>query len=245
MSPAPGRLGRRAFLASTAATLGSLARAQTGDALMAHIVLLGDSVFDNAPYVARGEEVVEHLRRRLPAGWEATLLARDGAVLSGVPEQVRRVPAGATHLAVSAGGNDALGQTGVFAERAGTVAEALLRLAAIRREFEHRYRVMLDEVLALGLPTSVCTIYDVRFPDPDLREVAWTALALLNDVITREAARRGLPILDLRVLFDEDADFANPIEPSAQGSAKLARGVLGIVGGEAQGACLHATLPPE
>jgi hypothetical protein len=33
---------------------------------MAHIVLLGDSVFDNAPYVARGEEVVEHLRRRLP-----------------------------------------------------------------------------------------------------------------------------------------------------------------------------------
>jgi hypothetical protein len=131
---------------------------------------------------------------------------------------------------VSAGGNDALGQTGVFAERAGTVAEALLRLAAIRREFERRYRVMLDEVLALGLPTSVCTIYDVRFPDPDLREVAWTALALLNDVITREAARRGLPVLDLRVLFDEDADFANPIEPSAQGSAKLARGVWGSSG---------------
>ena len=212
---------------------------------MAHIVLLGDSVFDNAPYVARGEEVAEHLRRRLPPGWEATLLARDGAVLAGVAEQVRRVPARATHLAVSAGGNDALGQAGVFSERVGSVAEALLRVSAVRREFERRYRAMLDEVLALGLATSVCTIYDVRFPDPELREVAWSATALLNDVITREAARRRLPVLDIRVLFDEDADFANPIEPSAQGSAKLARGVLGIVQGHAPGAALHATLPPE
>ncbi len=214
---------------------------------VAHIVLLGDSVFDNAPYVDRGDEVIAELRRRLPPGWEATLLARDGAVLSGVAEQAGRVPAGATHLVVSAGGNDALGQTGVFGERVGTVAEALVRLAAVRREFERRYRAMLDAVLPLGLPTVVATIYDVRFPDPAYREVAVTALALLNDIITREAARRGLPVLDLRVLFDEDADFANPIEPSAQGSRKLAQNILHIVEHhdfEAAGARVYAARPP-
>jgi lysophospholipase L1-like esterase len=196
---------------------------------MAHIVLLGDSVFDNAPYVAAGQEVLQQLRRRQPTDWRATLLARDGAVLAGVSEQIKRVPPDATHLFVSAGGNDGLGWTGMFGERVTSVAEALVRLASVRREFERRYRTMLDDVLKLERPTAVCTIYDVRFPDPDFREVALTALTLLNDVITREAGARGLPLLDLRTLFDQDADFANSIEPSAQGGEKLARAILRVV----------------
>ena len=44
-----------------------------------HIVLLGDSIFDNARYVPGGPSVIEHLRRVLPGGWRTTLLARDGA----------------------------------------------------------------------------------------------------------------------------------------------------------------------
>jgi hypothetical protein len=197
---------------------------------MTHIVLLGDSVFDNAPYVAAGGEVVEALRRRLPPGWRATLLARDGAVLAGVHEQAGRVPADATHLVVSAGGNDALGWTPLFEEPAATVGGALAHLAAVRREFARRYAAMLDEVGRLGRPLAVCTIYDVRFPDPAFREVALAALALLNDAITREAGRRGLPLLDLRTLLDDDADFANPIEPSAEGSEKLAGAILEVAG---------------
>jgi hypothetical protein len=217
-------------MSCAAASLASPAHAELeGTAPMTHIVLLGDSVFDNGPYVASGREVVELLRRRLPSGWRATLLARDGAVLAGVRDQVQRVPSEATHLFVSAGGNDGLGWTGIFGERAGTVAEALLRLAAVRRDFEGRYRGMLDDVLALGRPTAVCTIYDARFPDPAYREVAATALALLNDIITREAGRRGLPLLDLRTLLDDDADFANPIEPSVQGGETLARTILEVV----------------
>ena len=224
-------LTRRRLLVSVAAvSSASRARSQLeGTATMTHIVLLGDSVFDNAPYVANGQEVIATLRRRLPFDWTATLLARDGALLAGVRDQVHRVPADATHLFVSAGGNDGLGWTGVFGERAGTVGEALLRLATIRRDFERRYRAMLDAVLRLDRPTTVCTIYDVRFPDPAFREVAVTALALLNDVISREAGRQGLPLLDLRTLLDNDADFANPIEPSAQGGEKLARAILDVV----------------
>lgn len=198
---------------------------------MIHIVLLGDSVFDNAPYVAAGDDVVAALRRRLPPGWRATLLARDGAVLAGIREQTGRVPADATHLVVSGGGNDALGWTALFGEPVATVGEALGRLAAVRREFARRYGAMLDEVVRLGRPLALCTIYDVRFPDPAFREVALAALTLLNDAITREAGRRNLPLLDLRTLLDEDADFANPIEPSARGSEKLAEAILEAVGG--------------
>jgi lysophospholipase L1-like esterase len=193
---------------------------------MTHIVLLGDSVLDNAPYVAPNQEVTARLRARLPAGWTATLLARDGDVLRGVHDQATRIPTDATHLVVSAGGNDALGWTPIFGERVQTVAEALHRLASIRRDFAGRYAEMLETVLALGRPTAICTIYDVRYLDPLYREVALAALTLLNDAITREATRRALPLLDLRVLLDDDADFANPIEPSAQGSEKLAKAIL-------------------
>lgn len=195
---------------------------------MAHIVLLGDSVFDNAAYVAHGREVLHNLRERLQPGWNATLLARDGAVLSDVRHQVERVPPEGTHLIVSAGGNDALGEVGVFGEPVATVGEALARLAGIRTQFRQRYRDMLDAVLPLGLPTSICTIYDVRFPDPNLREIANTALALLNDEITREAARRNIPVIDPRVLLDQDSDFANAIEPSALGGEKIASVIVEV-----------------
>src|SRR4028119_2008353 len=141
----PRSLIRRHLLAlSATAMLAGLARAQPAGANpMTHIVLLGDSVFDNAPYVGPGQEVVEKLRDRLAPGWLATLLARDGAVLAGGTEQTRRVPTDATHLFVSAGGNDALGWTGMVSESAASVAEALVRLAGIRREFQHRYCAML------------------------------------------------------------------------------------------------------
>ncbi len=45
---------------------------------MNHVVLLGDSIFDNARDVPGGPSVIEHLRRILPAGWQATLLAQAG-----------------------------------------------------------------------------------------------------------------------------------------------------------------------
>lgn len=195
---------------------------------MTHVVLLGDSVFDNAAYVAKGQEVVERLRNRLPAGWRATLNARDGAVIADVHGQLERLPRDAGHLVISAGGNDGLRNLRVLDERVASVAEALLKLADVRRRFRQQYRKMLDDALRLDLPTAVCTIYDARFPDP-MGRAANTGLAVLNDVITREAAERALPLLDLRVLLAEDADYANAIEPSAQGGEKLARAILQLV----------------
>jgi hypothetical protein len=48
---------------------------------------------------------------------------------------------------------------------------------------------------------------------------------VINDVITREALSRGFTLIDLRVMFADDNDFANPIEPSVQGGMKLARAI--------------------
>lgn len=196
---------------------------------MSHVVLLGDSIFDNAAYVAGGPDVVEQLRERLPAGSQATLCAVDGAVTRDVPRQLECISSEATHLVVSVGGNDALGHSGVLDQGARSVAEAVWRLADIREEFGRNYGSMLEQVLRLGLPVAVCTIYDGRFPDPRQQRLGVTALTIFNDAITRHAFRRGLDLIDLRLIFDTDRDYANPIEPSVQGGAKIAAAIANMV----------------
>jgi hypothetical protein len=40
---------------------------------------------------------------------------------------------------------------------------------------------------------------------------------------------RGLPLLDLRLICDEADDYANPIEASVQGGAKIAASIARLV----------------
>ncbi len=195
---------------------------------MSHVVLLGDSIFDNASYVPGRPSVIQHLVRLLPAGWRATLLAVDGDVTAGVADQLAGLPDDSTHLVVSVGGNDAISQSGFLQEPARSAMEVLGRLATIQGEFRDDYREMLRRVRALGRPTAVCTIYDAV---PGLPRESATALAAFNDVILREAFAAGLPVLDLRLLCNEDSDYSSlsPIEPSASGGGKIARVIVRAV----------------
>jgi hypothetical protein len=191
-----------------------------------HIVLLGDSVLDNAGYLRAGSpDVVEQLRRRAPAGWQATLVAKGGAVAADVSDQLNRLPRSATHLVISAGGNDAGRQEAVLGEATRSVADGLGRIAAIREGFAREYKAALDMAAVGGLPLAVCTIYDPRFPDPVRREVTVVALAAFNDIITREAFARGLAVIDLRLVCNQDGDFASPTGPSVQGGGKIAAAI--------------------
>jgi lysophospholipase L1-like esterase len=191
-------------------------------------VLLGDSIFDNGAYVSGGPDVVAQLRSRLPQGWSASLLAVDGAVASDVACQLTRVPVEATHLVVSAGGNDALGASGILAEKASSVSSAVHRLAEARDRFCKAYENMLKAVLERQLPTALCTIYDANYPEPQAKVIT-AALTLFNDVITRSAFRRGLPLIDLRLICDRADDYANPIEPSEKGGDKIARAIAQVI----------------
>jgi GDSL-like Lipase/Acylhydrolase family len=197
---------------------------------MTHVVLLGDSVFDNASYVVGGgADVLTHVRGRAHEGWGATLLAVDGSVVEDVHRQLLRVPTDATHLVISSGGNDALNRAHIIEESAGSTAEVLLRLAAVAEEFEGGYRRMLRAALGTGRPTAVCTVYYPRFPDALAQRLAVTALTVFNDAIIRAAFAEGVPLLDLRLICDEDADYANPIEPSEAGGAKIADAIIRLV----------------
>ncbi|HJT14193.1 MAG TPA: SGNH/GDSL hydrolase family protein [Dongiaceae bacterium] len=220
---------RRAFMVAGTGALAITGKARAEEVSAMHVVLLGDSIFDNAAYIGGGPDVITQLQGRLPAGWRATLGAVDGSVMADVDHQLKRLPADATHLVVSIGGNDALGQSAVLGAASHSVADTLMKLADIQAAFRFAYARTVKAVLSRNLPAAFCTIYDPRYPDPVQRRVATTALAIINDCITREVVARSMPLVDLRLVCDEDSDLANPIEPSVQGGGKIATAIAALL----------------
>ena len=91
-------------------------------------------------------------------GDKATLLAVDGAVTTSVAGQLENIPGDATHLFISAGGNDGLYMLDSFLSPVSSMGEGFLKFNPIRQDFEKRYSEMLRQALKVGLPTAVCTI---------------------------------------------------------------------------------------
>jgi hypothetical protein len=197
---------------------------------MPHLVLLGDSIFDNAAYTRGEPDVVTHLRTLLPAGARATLLAVDGAITRSMAEQVPHIPEDATHLVVSIGGNDALGCLDLLDAPAASTADALRLFGEAADRFEVNYRAALRPLVDRGLPATLCTIYNGAFEEPDLAARARIALMLFNDVILRVAFEQYASLIELRLVCNENADYANPIEPSGQGGMKIARTIVRATG---------------
>lgn len=191
-----------------------------------HIILLGDSIFDNALYVPGGPSVIEHVRRMLPVGDRATMIALDGATVSSVFRQMERIPDDATHLVLSVGGNNALWTAGnIFAQESTDVRSSLQQIAEVLVEFKSEYRRLIRDLCERRLPLVVCTVYDC-VPGLDSSEIA--GLCLFNDTITRTAFEAGATLIDLRTICHESSDYASvsPIEPSASGGGKIARAIL-------------------
>lgn len=200
---------------------------------MNNIVLLGDSIFDNAAYIEAVEPaVIEQLQAELLDGDRATLLALDGSVAQDVRFQLNRLPADATHVVISAGGNDAL-RAGMLLQQSTQSGHALLEeLSSIKQQFRLNYEEMLGAVLTYRLPTILCTIYDqCPLSDPVMAGLMFTALSMFNDIITRNAAQHSLPLLDLRLLCHAPGDYStmSAIEPSQQGGEKIAKAIAAIV----------------
>jgi GDSL-like Lipase/Acylhydrolase family len=195
---------------------------------MNHLVLLGDSIFDNRAYVGGAPAVIDQVQQRVPPGWQATLLAVDGNTAAHITKQLQRMPADATHLVLSVGGNDALGCLSQLGAPAANVIGALVTLSAMLATFRQSYTALMAEMLALNKPLMVCTVYDAV---PGLTDPLKAALGMFNDVIVREAIRHGVPVLDLRMICAEPGDYSakSPIEPSSQGGAKLADRLVAAV----------------
>jgi hypothetical protein len=200
---------------------------------MTHCVLLGDSIFDNAVYVPPGQDVTTHLQQMLDgrnADSKVTLLAVDGAIAEEVAAQVKHVPADATQLFLSVGGNDLLRKFDLLNARASTVADALLKLGTVMDELSRRYLHAVDACRGTGVPLCLCAVYGCSFPDARTQACADLIVSLFHDRIRQVAEEHRFPVIDLRRVCWRETDFVRSIEPSATGGWRIATTLAGFVG---------------
>jgi hypothetical protein len=189
---------------------------------------MGDSTLDNRHTIGEAQDVRAQLRLWLAPKGHVTRLATHKSHLHDIVTQIGHLPPGATHLVVSIGSGDLVDQLGLAK---GEVAKepTLDRLTTLAASFGRDYGQMLDALLARRLPTIPCTIPQPRFPNPATQRIAVAGAAMYNDAIIRQAVRVRVPVIDLRLICTEPEDYADALEPSAQGGAKIADTIAGVV----------------
>lgn len=200
------------------------------------IILLGDSIFDNQPYVEQGESVTSQLQQSFGESALVHLSAVDGDIVTDVTDQLAKLATKkdktnftSTHVFVSCGGNDLLhlNTSGILEQPTSNIREALEYLSKAREAFRIKYQAMLENIIMQFGSVTVCTVYDCV---PNLPTAEKTAIALFNEVILKEAFDRDLKVIDLRCICNEKADYSefSPIEPSKQGAGKIAEAIFKI-----------------
>ena len=213
---------------------------------MKHIILAGDSIFANRSWVKPGEpDVSNQLQGLMDEGDKVSLLAVDGHVINNVEGQLRNLPNDTTHLVISVGGNNAMRILNELSRATRNIGDGFLTFHDFRESFESGYIEMLTNALSFNIPTTLCTIYHPCFNHSDMERVsdymeygvksetiqkkAMTALPIFNDIIFQEAVNFNIPVIDLRLIFNDKSDYANPIEPSAIGGLKMAKVIKKVV----------------
>jgi GDSL-like Lipase/Acylhydrolase family len=195
------------------------------------LVLLGDSILDNAPYTASAPDTTQHLRQQLGSDWTVERLARDGAVMSDVRFQLAQLGDRVDCIVLSVGGNDALEHVDLLERRASSAARLFGALADIADQFSTAYLQVANAVAARTPRLVLCTIYEPPLLDQITARLARVPLGVLNDRIVQVASRLGLEVLDLRSVCTETCDFVQQIEPSARGAAKIATAIAALLRG--------------
>ena len=103
---------------------------------MKHIILAGDSIFDNGSYVHGDPDVTQQVKNVLDPIDKVTLLAIDGDITTGVANQLERLPGDATHLFISVGGNDALHVLNTIQNQVNSVGEWRCLLPAVDGSYD-------------------------------------------------------------------------------------------------------------
>ena len=196
------------------------------------IYLLGDSVFDNAPYVKPGGSLIEIMKNQFDL--EAELLAVDGNKIEHLPEQMRQIDKTNlehSHFFFSAGGNDILPVKNEFSHQVGSLGDGLSHIYDFQKDFAKKceeYLQCVNFLLEKGAKVGVFTIYEGSFNEVTVKRAVSAGVSIFNDVLYRtfyklNNSHKNFRMYELRELCHEKEDFANPIEPSAKGAEKIAR----------------------
>ena len=195
-----------------------------------YVSLLGDSIIDNKVYVGQGElSVTEHLKHNSSSNF--TMIAVDGDTTEDVLDnQLDNLKEPVSHIVLSIGGNDLLQNLHLLEDETSGMKFALEKCSELVDEIQENYIKILERLLQYDAKVLLCTVYegdlnsDVLLAEYD--KAGQAMLKMHNDTVYYLASKFEVDVLELRNIFTNKEDYANPIEPSHIGGEKLAKEII-------------------
>jgi lysophospholipase L1-like esterase len=175
------------------------------------VILMGDSVLNNANYVPAGKSVYDSLKTKLS---KVINLAKDGATISDLYGQLDKIPVDLnntnTYIFISAGGNDILNK------------RTELSSTELRRLFDSYIEFL--KALRTKLGSVKINILNLYLPANPRYQTYKTSIEQWNQLIQSSSNKVGemYNVVDLHALLTIPDDFVYDIEPSESASDKIA-----------------------
>ena len=182
-----------------------------------NIVLMGDSIFKNDPYVEKGESVGDLLQDKQG---NSIVIAEDGAVIDDLDYQFGKIPNNFdnknTKIIVSVGGNDILERYAL---------SDTSKTDYIDRIFS-KYKGKIDELRnSCDCEFILCNIY---YPKSKDYKRYYKLIEKWNNKLERYAKKNKLKVLNIDDTINKKSYFTNDIEPSAKGGKIITNNILSL-----------------
>jgi len=180
-----------------------------------NIILMGDSIFANDPYVQRGNSVGDMLQDK---HGNVLVVAQDNAVINDLEYQFSKIPTNfdndKTKIIVSVGGNDLLNQY---------MMSDVSKTNHVNTIF-NRYTSNLNNLRN----NSNCEfiLSNIYYPRSQDYTRYYDIIEIWNDKLGKYAKNNGLKILNIDDTVDKKHYFTHDIEPSASGSGVIIDNIL-------------------
>ena len=167
------------------------------------IILLGDSILNNKNYVYEKESVEYILKNKY--SYEIYNFALDGEVLKGMKQNINKISKTnlSDVLVISIGGND------------------ILHGANINKLFDDYKKVIKD--LHLKFPKNKIYVLDVYYPPCCRFKKYYDKITIWNNKLNNLNNINNVKIINISTKITNKTDFVFEIEPSYEGSIKIAK----------------------
>lgn len=181
------------------------------------IILMGDSIFANDPYVERGDSVGDKLQDK---HGNVLVVAQDNAVIDDLDYQFSKIPSNfdnnKTKIIVSVGGNDLLNQY---------MMADVSKTNHVNSIF-NKYTSNLNNLR--NNTSCEFILSNIYYPRSPYYKRYYDIIEIWNDKLGKYAKNNGLKILNIDDTVDKKHYFTHDIEPSASGSSVIIDNILSL-----------------
>lgn len=207
-----------------------------------HIILLGDSILDNANYVKFNTisdlcvtEQFQDTIAKKNLEYKVSNLAIDGYTTDDILDNkiINKIPKNATYILLSIGGNDGLMSLNELNNPKMLLPWNFINLLLqTKNKFKIKYNTILKNINKLHPNCKIICMtiyYPIFYHSILLQIISNIGVNIMSNVIINETSKYNIPIIDIRKVFDKWQDYANSIEPGIPGGDKIVNNTLNII----------------